>query len=119
MRTLFASAVFVAALALLLTGARADDKGDKGDKAKDGAAKVLKGRITCAKCDLGKEATCMTVIVVQDKDKKDTVYYFDPTTSKKYHSAICTEAKEGTVTGTVSKEGDKYVVNVQKVDYKK
>jgi hypothetical protein len=111
MRSIFASVVllFVATL-FLLGGAQAGEKKDE--------KKTLEGRVTCAKCELAKETKCMTVIVTKEGDK-EVVYYFDPTASKKYHSAICTEAKEGKVTGTVSKQGDKNIVTVDKVDYKK
>jgi len=79
--------------------------------------KTLKGTVTCAKCDLGIEKTCATVIKVKEGDK-DVIYYFDKDSSKKYHSKICQTPTEGTVTGTVSKEGDKNIVKVTKVDYK-
>ncbi|MBO0697232.1 MAG: hypothetical protein J2P46_02450 [Zavarzinella sp.] len=73
----------------------------------------LEGKITCAKCDLGVEDSCMTVIKVGDK-----VYYFDKESNKKHHAKICKEPKDGTVTGTVKKEGDKMVVTVSKVEFK-
>ena len=79
---------------------------------------TLKGKITCAKCDLGKEATCMTVIVAKDKDKKDVTYYFDTDSSKKYHSKICKEPMEGSVTGTKSEKDGKKIVTVSKVEFK-
>ena len=73
----------------------------------------LEGKITCAKCDLGTASACETVIKVGDK-----VYHFDKESHKKHHSKVCTEAKEGTVTGKVKKEGDKMVVTVSKVEFK-
>jgi hypothetical protein len=108
MRSLLGSMLLLAAMAILLTGVEAGDK-DKTVK--------LKGTITCAKCDLGKESTCMTVIVAKDKDKKDVVYYFDPAGSKKFHSKICTEAKPGSVEGTVKTEGEKKVITVKTVKF--
>jgi hypothetical protein len=110
MRTLFACVVVMAAGCLLLTGAQA------GDKEK---AVTLKGKITCAKCDLGATAECATVIVAKDKDKKDVTYYFDTTSGKKYHKEICTDAKQGTVVGVVSEKGDKKIVTVQKLTFDK
>jgi hypothetical protein len=84
-------------------------------RAEEGKDEMLKGTITCAKCDLklitGK---CHTVVKV-----KDTVYWFDPEGSKKYHKPICTEAKEGTVTGTVSEKEGKKWVKVSKVEFDK
>jgi hypothetical protein len=102
------------ALALVLAvvlGIQAEDK--KADK-----PKTLKGTITCGKCDLKKDDACATVIVVKGKDDKETVYYFDTDGHKKYHKEICMEAKEGTVTGTVKKKGDKWIVTVKKVTFK-
>jgi hypothetical protein len=80
----------------------------------------LKGKITCAKCDLMvKDVTdCMTVIVVKEKNK-DIVYYFDKAAHKKYHDDICPSGMKGTVTGTVSKEGEKRIINVKDLVYDK
>jgi hypothetical protein len=95
----FGVAVLGLAMAfLLVVSVRAEDK-----------EVTLKGTVTCAKCDLKETQSCHTVIKVKE-DGKDVVYYFDKTSSKKYHKPICQEAKEGTVTGTVSEmDGKKYV----------
>src|SRR5437660_271974 len=61
MRVLLASLMMLAVGLVLLGGVEGGEK----DK-----VVVLKGSITCAKCDLGKETTCMTVIVAKNKDKK-------------------------------------------------
>lgn len=87
-------------------------------QAADEKETTLKGTITCAKCDLKKEKGCKTVIVVK-ADKEEKVYYFDKDAHKKYHGDTCTEAKEGSVTGTTGKDGDKLTVKVSKVEYKK
>jgi hypothetical protein len=79
---------------------------------------TLKGRITCAKCDLGVAKACETVIVVKKKDNKEVVYHFDAASHKKYHGDICTEAKQGQVTGTVADEGKKKIVTVTELKYK-
>ena len=78
--------------------------------------KTLKGTITCAKCDLKVEKKCATVIVVKKGDK-ETVYYFDPAGHKKNHSDICQTPKQGSVTGTVSKKGDKNIITVKDVKF--
>jgi hypothetical protein len=77
----------------------------------------LAGTVCCAKCELKKADKCHTVIVVKKNDK-ETIYWFDATGSDKYHKEICTETKEGTVTGTVKKDGDKMIVTVSKVEFK-
>ena len=90
----------------------------RAEKDKDGKEQTLKGTITCAKCDLGIAKKCATVIKVKEGGK-DVVYYFDPTADKKYHSKICTESKEGTVTGKVSEKDGKKIITVSKLEYKK
>jgi hypothetical protein len=106
---LFATILLVAFAAVAFTAVEA---GEKGKEVK------LKGTITCAKCDLGKEAKCATVIVTKE-DGKDVVYYFDPASSKKYHGKICNDPTPGSVEGTCKAEGDKKVVTPTKVTFEK
>ena len=97
-------------LAVVLTfvvGIRAEDKKEE---------KTLKGTITCAKCDLKTETKCTTVIKVKEGDK-DVVYYLDDKSGKENHKKICTEAKEGTVKGTVSEKDGKKVIKASKVEF--
>jgi Family of unknown function (DUF6370) len=109
MRLLTSLLLLLAFAVVTFTGAYAGGKDEKV---------TLKGTITCAKCGLNVETKCMTVIVAKDKDKKDVTYYFDPASSKKFHSKICTEAMEGSVEGTVKTEGDKKIVTPSKVTFK-
>lgn len=74
---------------------------------------TIKGKITCAKCDLGIEKKC--AIVVKSGEK---VYYFDAAAHKKNHGTYCQTSKEGEVTGTVKKDGDKMVITVEKLTTK-
>ena len=78
---------------------------------------TLKGKITCAKCDLGVETKCATVIQVKKGDK-ETLYYFDKDSNKKYHGDTCKEAKPGSVTGTVTEKDGKKTIAVTKLKYK-
>jgi hypothetical protein len=103
--------LFVVALALAAVVATVQARPDKDEK-------TLKGTITCAKCDLGLETKCATVIKVKDGDK-DVIYYFDAKGDKANHKTICTSPKEGTVTGTVAEKDGKKVVTVSKVEWKK
>jgi|SRR5579884_1771257 len=82
-------------------------------QAEDQKEEVLKGTITCAKCDLKLAKKCNTVVKV-----KETVYWFDKASNQKYHKDTCMEAKEGTVTGTVSEKEGKKWVHATKVEYK-
>lgn len=99
------SALFAVAIVLAFVGAPV--------VADDAKEETLKGTITCGKCDLKKVEKCHTVIKVGDK-----IYWFDEASSKKFHKEICTEAKEGTVVGTVKKDGDKLIVTATKVEFK-
>jgi len=84
------------------------------DKKADGKEETLKGTITCAKCDLKLAKACHTVIKV-----KDTVYWFDKASKgyKDSHKQICTEAKEGSVTGVVSEKDGKKIIKVSKIKF--
>jgi hypothetical protein len=112
MRTCLAAFALVCAGLLIVSGANNAGEKDKKDV-------VLKGKITCAKCDLGIAKECQTVIVVKNKDKKDVTYYFDAKGHGKFHDDICTAAKNGTVTGTVKEEDKKKIITVKKVEYDK
>lgn len=104
----FVGGLGLLSLALIISVGAAGEKKDK--------AVTLKGTITCAKCDLGVEKSCATVIVAK-RDKKDVTIYFDAKSNKKYHGDICTEAKKGSVTGTITKEGKKEIIAVTELKY--
>ena len=111
MRVLLTSTFLLAVGVLVLGGVQAGDT-------KDEKVVTLKGSITCAKCGLSVEKTCMTVIVVKEgKDKKDVTYYLDTKSGKANHKAICTEAKAGSVTGVVSSKDDKKTITATKVTF--
>jgi hypothetical protein len=105
-RALIASVLALAFVGFVSAPAFAEEKEGKEVK--------LEGKITCPKCDLGIEKKCGTVIKVGEK-----IYYFDADSNKKYHEDICKEGKEGTVTGKVKKEGEKMIISVTKLEYKK
>lgn len=109
----FLTAVLSLGLCVALVSAE-----DKKKEEKEAKAVTLKGTITCAKCDLKKEKACATVIVVKDKDDKEVIYYFDADGNKKHHKAICQEAKEGSVTGTVAEKDGKKTITVKECKFK-
>lgn len=102
----------------LVGGVSADEKKDEKKKKAD-AERTIKGTVCCAKCELKKADKCATVITSKNKDGKETIFWFDADSSEKYHKEICTEAKEGAVVGKVKKDGDKMIITVIKVEYKK
>jgi len=97
--------------ALLLVLSDASVGGEK--KAKD---VTVKGKVTCAKCDLMQTDACATVIVTK-KDGKETVLFFDPASHKKNHAAVCQAPKDGSVTGTIAEKDGKKVITVKSVKF--
>jgi hypothetical protein len=110
------AALFVV-LGLALGLASVATAADKDEK----KAVTLKGKITCAKCDLGKEDKCAVVIVVKE-DGKDVIYYFDAKGHAANHTKganVCKEGKMGSATGVVSEKDGKKVITVTKVEVDK
>jgi hypothetical protein len=103
--------LFALAAVLVVVTAAAQARPDKKEV-------TLKGTITCAKCDLGVEKKCATVIKVKDGGK-DVVYYLDDKAGKANHKEICQASKPGSVTGTVDEKDGKKIVTATKVEFKK
>jgi hypothetical protein len=113
MRTFLVVFSLVCAVVLVATDANlAQDKKDEKKK-----EVVLKGLVACYKCELSKGKECATIIQVK-QDKKETIYFFDAESHKKWHDDICSGAKAGTVTGFVKDVDKKKVISVTKVEYK-
>src|SRR5262249_51283899 len=85
-------------------------------QAAEGKKVTLQGTICCAKCELKLQDKCATVIKVK-QDGKDVIYYFDEKSNKEHHKKICTEAKEGEVSGTCVKKDDKLILTVEKLKF--
>lgn len=88
---------------------------------------TLKGKITCAKSELNDSPTCHTVIVVRSPEEanennrdneRDTVYYFDEVSSKKYHKMVCEQGVNGTVIGVVTEKDGIKTIKVAKLAWK-
>jgi hypothetical protein len=114
MKATFSTLLGLVAVVALMASLQAADKADKADK--KGKEVTLKGTITCAKCDLKVADKCATVLVVKEEGK-DVVYYLDTKSAKANHKTICQSPMMGSVTGTVSKEGDKHIITASKVDF--
>jgi len=78
---------------------------------------TLKGKITCAKCELELTKRCASVIVVKEGEK-EVVYYFDEASNKKYHAETCSQSREGELSGTVKEVEGKKTVAVAKLKFK-
>lgn len=79
---------------------------------------TLDGKICCAKCELGKEKACATVVVVKVKDK-EVLYYFDGASNKKFHKEYCSGSTEAKVVGKVTEKDGKKMLAVEKIEAKK
>jgi hypothetical protein len=110
MRFILASLMILGMSVVLFSSAVA------GDKKVEKKEVTLKGKVCCAKCELGETKACETVIVVKEGDKSVT-YFFSKASHKEHHDAICAAAKTGTVVGTVSEEGKRKVVDAKKVTF--
>ena len=84
----------------------ADDKGT-----------TIDGKVCCYKCELGKGEKCQTVVVVKDGDK-ETLYFFDKDSDKKFHKDYCQGSTEAKVTGTVTEKDGKKMITVTKIEKK-
>ena len=58
-------------------------------------------------------------MIVTKIDGKDTTVYFDAASHKKYHGDTCNDPKQGSVTGVVTKTGDKTTIAATDVKYDK
>jgi hypothetical protein len=110
MRSALSAALALAFVFAMVVSAQAEEKKTK--------EVTLRGKITCAKCDLHIDEDCATVIVVKEKGK-DVVYYFDEDANKEYHKKICKTPTFGTVKGNVSEEDGKKIITVFSVEFKK
>jgi Family of unknown function (DUF6370) len=77
---------------------------------------VLKGKITCAKCELELTKRCASVIVVKENGK-DVIYFFDTNGNKKYHAETCSQARQGEVAGFISEVDGKKIITVTRVKF--
>ena len=80
-------------------------------------AVTLEGKVCCAKCELGKEKSCATVVVVKEKGS-EVMYYFDKDSNKKFHKDYCQGSSEAKVVGKVSEKDGKKVIAVEKIEKK-
>jgi hypothetical protein len=98
-----------AACALFLAGAAraADD------------VKTITGEAMCAKCELHQQATCQTVIQVQEAGKTVSYYVAPNAVGKAFHSNVCEAPAPVTATGTVTHDNGKLVLTASSIELKK
>lgn len=102
----FLSLLLVLGMSLALSSSHAGDKKEV----------TLKGKICCLKCELGKADSCQTVIVTKKNDKEEIVL-FDKASDKKHHASICSDAKNGSVTGVVTEKDKKKTIAVKSLKF--
>lgn len=78
---------------------------------------TLEGSATCAKCDLGTEKDCTSVLQVKEGEKT-TTYYLSGKADKEWHKNICKGAKDVKMTGTVSEKDGKKTFDVTAIEMK-
>jgi len=84
-------------------------------RADDGKDVKLTGQGSCAKCELKLADKCQNVVQVKDGDKT-TTYYLTGDVSKAFHKNLCSTTAKVNVEGKCTKEGDKLVVAVTKIE---
>ena len=84
------------------------------DKKDDKKAVKLEGKLVCTKCKLSETDACGNALIVKKDDKEITYYIKDKGKAEKYHK--CSGEQAATVTGKVSKDGDKLVITDAKVE---
>lgn len=81
---------------------------------------TLKGKFSCAKCELKLKgvAKCQTVIQVQEDGKEVTYFFLDKGNKETWHEEVCGGGKkDGSVTGVVSEKDGKKWIKPSKVMY--
>lgn len=101
-----------AAVAGFATGGFAAEEKETKDK-----TVTLEGTATCAKCDLGTEEKCATVLQVKEGDKTVN-YYITGEPDKDFHKKICKTSKEAKATGTVTEKDGKKMLEVTSIEVK-
>ncbi len=84
-------------------------------QADEGKKVSLNGTGACAKCELKKSDSCQNVVQVKEGDKT-TTYYLTGDVSKAFHKNLCSSTAKVHVEGTCTKDGDKLVVAVSKIE---
>ena len=107
-KTVFAA---LAASALMIALAAPSFAADKEAK-----ERTITGEGKCAKCSLKETKECQNVIQVEKNGKTRTYYVVDNDVSKAFHKNVCSDTKKVTATGTVKKDGEKFMLTVTKID---
>jgi len=84
-------------------------------RADDGKDVKLSGKGMCAKCELKLADSCQNVVQVKDGDKT-TTYFLTGDVSNAFHKKLCSSTAEVKVEGKCTKDGDKLVVAVTKIE---
>jgi hypothetical protein len=97
------------AFSMLLAGAaRAADE-----------AKTITGEAMCAKCELGLQDKCQTVIQAKEGDKVVNYYVAANDVAKAFHPSVCKATAQVTATGTVATVDGKQVLTASSIELKK
>jgi hypothetical protein len=81
--------------------------------------KTISGEAVCAKCELGVQDKCQTVVQVKEGDKVVSYYLAANDVAKAFHPKICKASAEVTATGKVETVDGKQVLTVSSIEIKK
>src|SRR5277367_5187061 len=81
--------------------------------------KTISGEAMCAKCELGLQDKCQTVIQAKEGDKTVNYYLAANDVAKAFHPKVCKGPAEVTATGTVATVDGKQVLTVSTIDVTK
>ncbi|HRI11579.1 MAG TPA: DUF6370 family protein [Verrucomicrobiota bacterium] len=85
-------------------------------RAAEGKDLTVTGTGCCAKCELKKNDKCQNVVQVKDGDKT-VLYFLTGDVSTAFHKDnLCSGTKKITVTGKYTKDGDKNLIAVTKIE---
>ncbi|MCW5559463.1 MAG: hypothetical protein KIT22_16740 [Verrucomicrobiae bacterium] len=81
----------------------------------DGKEVKLAGKGACAKCELKVAKSCQNVVQVKEGEKTIT-YFLTGDVSDAFHKNLCSSTADVKVEGKLTKEGDKLLVAVTKIE---
>ncbi len=80
---------------------------------------TLTGQVACAKCCLKTADECQNVLTVEKDGKKTSYYIVHDEVSKGFHSEVCKQPKQASVTAKCEKVGDKLQLTASKIELAK
>lgn len=80
---------------------------------------TLTGQVACAKCCLKTADECQNVLTVEKNGKKTVYQIVQNEVSKGFHSEVCKQPKQASVTAVCKKVGDHLELTPSKIELAK